>query len=83
MAIETPRINYTGSIRPISLGAGDKSVTVGGESCYPFYTFEGAMPHPPRIAMEVYDMPPTDWPEAAVTPWEVDGEVVTGRLRWW
>ena len=46
MAIETPRINYTGSIRPIVLGAGDKSVTVGGETCYPFYTFEGAMPHP-------------------------------------
>ena len=79
MAIETPRINYTGSIRPIILGAGDKSVTVGGESCYPFYTFEGAMPHPPRIAMEVYDMPPTDWPEAAVTPFK---DVLNDPVAW-
>jgi acetyl-CoA decarbonylase/synthase complex subunit delta len=79
MAIETPRINYTGSIRPIVLGAGDKSVTVGGESCYPFYTFEGAMPHPPRIAMEVYDMPPTDWPEAAVTPFK---DVINDPVAW-
>jgi acetyl-CoA decarbonylase/synthase complex subunit delta len=79
MAIETPRINYTGSIHPIVLGAGDKSVTVGGESCYPFYTFEGAMPHPPRIAMEVYDMPPTDWPEAAVTPFK---DVLNDPVAW-
>ena len=79
MAIETPRISYTGSIRPITLGAGDKSVTVGGESCYPFYTFEGAMPHPPRIAMEVYDMPPTDWPEAAVAPFK---DVLNDPVAW-
>lgn len=79
MAIETPRINYTGSIRPIILGAGDKSVTVGGESCYPFYTFEGAMPHPPRIAMEVYDMPPTEWPAAAVMPFK---DVLNDPVAW-
>jgi len=79
MAIETPRINYTGSIRPITLGAGDKSVTVGGESCYPFYTFEGAMSHPPRIAMEVYDMPPADWPEAAITPFR---DVISDPVAW-
>jgi acetyl-CoA decarbonylase/synthase, CODH/ACS complex subunit delta len=79
MAIETPRINYTGSIRPIVLGAGEKSVTVGGESCYPFYAFEGAMPHPPRIAMEVYDMPPTDWPDAAVTPFK---DVLNDPVAW-
>ncbi len=79
MAIETPHISYTGNIRPITLGAGDKSVTVGGESCYPFYTFEGAMPHPPRIAMEVYDMPPTDWPDAAVAPFK---DVLGDPVAW-
>jgi acetyl-CoA decarbonylase/synthase complex subunit delta len=79
MAIETPRINYTGSIRPIVLGTGDKSVTVGGESCYPFYSFEGAMPNPPRIAMEVYDAPPTDWPETAVAPFR---DVLNDPVAW-
>ncbi|TFG43989.1 MAG: acetyl-CoA synthase, partial [Syntrophobacterales bacterium] len=43
--------SYTGKIREITLGKGKKAVTVGGETCYPFYQFEGAMPNPPRIAM--------------------------------
>ncbi|MFC1914416.1 acetyl-CoA decarbonylase/synthase complex subunit delta, partial [Chloroflexota bacterium] len=46
----------------------DKAITVGGESSYPFYLFEGEMPNLPRIAMEVYDMPPEEWPEAALEP---------------
>ena len=79
MAIETPRINYTGSIRPIILGAGDKSVTVGGETCYPFYIFEGEMPNLPRIAMEVYDAPPVDWPEEALAPYK---DVLNDPVAW-
>jgi acetyl-CoA decarbonylase/synthase complex subunit delta len=79
MAIETPKINYTGRIRPILLGRGDKAVTVGGEGCYPFYTFEGAMPNPPRIAMEVCDTPPTDWPETAVAPFR---DVLDDPVAW-
>ncbi|MEJ5359198.1 MAG: acetyl-CoA decarbonylase/synthase complex subunit delta [Desulfobacterales bacterium] len=60
--------SYSGRIREITLGDGPKAVTVGGESCYPFYQFEGKMPHPPRVAMEVWDMEPEDWPEAALAP---------------
>jgi len=68
MAFEIPKTSYTGRIREIKLGGGDKAVTVGGETCYPFYLFEGEMPHPPRIAMEVWDMPPDDWAAAALEP---------------
>ncbi len=68
MAFEIPRTAYSGKIREIKLGKGDKAVTVGGESAYPFYLFEGEMPNPPRIAMEIYDMPPEDWPAAALEP---------------
>jgi acetyl-CoA decarbonylase/synthase complex subunit delta len=59
--------SYTGGIKEITLGKGDKAVTVGGESCYPFYHFEGDMPNKPVIAMEVWDMEPDDWPEAALS----------------
>lgn len=62
--------SYTGKIREIVLGKGKKTVTVGGESCYPFYQFEGAMPHAPKIAMEVWDMAPEDWPAAAEAPFK-------------
>ena len=68
MAFEIPKMVYTGAIKDIKLGKGDKAVTVGGETAYPFYLFEGEMPHPPRIAMEVYDAPPEEWPEAALEP---------------
>ena len=68
MAFEIPKTAYSGKIREITLGSGDKAVTVGGETSYPFYLFEGEMPRLPRIAMEVWDMPPEDWPEAALEP---------------
>jgi len=68
MAFEIPKTNYTGKIKEIKLGKGDKAVTTGGESAYPFYLFEGEMPHVPKIAMEVYDSPPEEWPEAALEP---------------
>ncbi len=68
MAFEIPKTAYSGKIKEITLGQGDQAVTVGGETAYPFYLFEGEMPHLPRIAMEVYDMPPEEWPEAALEP---------------
>ncbi len=68
MALEIPKTAYSGRIKEIKLGKGDKAVTVGGESSYPFYLFEGEIPNLPKIAMEVYDCPPEEWPEAALEP---------------
>ena len=68
MAFEIPKTLYSGKIREITLGKGDKSVKVGGETAYPFYLFEGEMPNQPRIAMEIYDCPPQEWAEAALEP---------------
>ncbi len=79
MAFEIPKIIYTGKIKEVTLGKGPKAVTVGGETAYPFYLFEGEMPHPPRIAMEVYDVVPDDWPEAALEPFR---DVVNDPVAW-
>jgi len=68
MVLEIPKTAYSGKIKEITLGKGGKAVTVGGETCYPFYLFEGEMPNLPRIAMEVFDCPPEEWPEAALEP---------------
>jgi acetyl-CoA decarbonylase/synthase complex subunit delta len=68
MAFEIPKLDYSGSIKEVTLGGGDKAVTVGGETAYPFHLFEGEMPRRPRIAMEVYDAQPEDWAEAALEP---------------
>ena len=79
MGFQFYKESYTGKIKEITLGKGQKTITVGGESCYPFYQFEGAMPHPPKIAMEVWDMAPEDWADAALAPFK---DVVSDPGAW-
>jgi len=79
LAFEFFKESYTGSIKEITLGKGDNAVTVGGEACYPFYQFEGAMPNKPKIAMEIWDMEPDEWPEAALSPFK---DVVSDPAAW-
>ncbi|NOZ64096.1 MAG: acetyl-CoA decarbonylase/synthase complex subunit delta [Caldiserica bacterium] len=70
MSWEIPKIQYKGKIREVTLGTGEKAVTVGGESCYPFHDFEGEIPSPPVIAYEIWDHAPQNWPEAVRKPYE-------------
>ncbi|MFH0768675.1 MAG: acetyl-CoA decarbonylase/synthase complex subunit delta [Chloroflexota bacterium] len=79
MAFEIPKTSYSGKIKEVTLGKGGKAVVVGGETAYPFYLFEGKMPHPPRIAMEVWDCSPDEWPEAALEPF---AEVTKDPVAW-
>jgi acetyl-CoA decarbonylase/synthase complex subunit delta len=79
LAFEFFKESYSGNIKEITLGKGDKAVTVGGEACYPFYQFEGAMPNKPKIAMEIWDMEPEDWAEAALSPFK---DVVSDPAAW-
>jgi acetyl-CoA decarbonylase/synthase complex subunit delta len=79
MAFAIPTITYSGKIKEVTLGQGALAVTVGGETCYPFYTFEGAMPRIPRIAFEVWDYAPEDWPDWAVEPYR---DVISDPVAW-
>jgi acetyl-CoA decarbonylase/synthase complex subunit delta len=79
MAFAIPKIEYTGKIKTITLGKGEKAVAVGGEESYPFHLFEGAMPNLPKIAIEVYDTPPEEWSEVALEPYK---DVVGDPVAW-
>ena len=79
MAFDIFKESYAGGIREISIGKGDKAVTVGGETSYPFYLFEGEMPNKPKIAMEVWDMEPDEWPESAIAPFK---DVISDPAAW-
>ncbi len=75
MEIPDIRKKWAARIYTVTIGAGKESggtrtstVTVGGETTLPFYFFEGEMPHPPVVAMEVWDIPPEDWPESLKEP---------------
>jgi acetyl-CoA decarbonylase/synthase complex subunit delta len=79
VGFEIKKESYSGGIKEISIGKGDKAITVGGETCYPFYTFEGDMPNKPIIAMEIWDIAPDDWPEPVVAPFK---EVLADPAAW-
>ncbi|MEM3054194.1 MAG: CO dehydrogenase/acetyl-CoA synthase subunit delta [Candidatus Bathyarchaeia archaeon] len=58
-----PVETYPGKVVEVKLGAkkGEggtrgKSIIIGGETTPAFYTFEGLTPHPPVIALDVFDM---------------------------
>lgn len=63
MPIEIPKVAYSGKIKKITIGQGPNSITLGGETSYPFHLFEGEVPNPPKIAMQVLDTEPEGWPE--------------------
>ncbi len=79
MGFDTYKESYSGAIKEIVIGKGDKAVTVGGETCYPFYQFEGKMPNRPKVAMEVWDMEPDEWPAAALSPVK---DVISDPAAW-
>ncbi|MBN2033381.1 MAG: acetyl-CoA decarbonylase/synthase complex subunit delta [Deltaproteobacteria bacterium] len=71
MAFQIPKQPYSGKIGTTTIGTGDRAVTLGGADSYPFYLFEGSMPNPPKIAMEIWDYDPSkEWPAAVVEPFK-------------
>lgn len=80
MTFQVPRQPYSGKIGRTTLGAGERAVTLGGADAYPFYFFEGSLPNPPKIGMEVWDCDPSDdWPAALVAPFE---DVIASPEAW-
>jgi len=84
--IEIPKEKWGGKVREVTLGATAanggtraKTVTVGGETTLPFLHFEGEIPRPPAVAIEVQDRKPGDWPAVLLEAW---GDV-TGDLTAW
>jgi acetyl-CoA decarbonylase/synthase complex subunit delta len=70
VGFELTKESYAGGIKAITIGNGDNALTIGGQTCYPFYQFEGEMPGKPIVAMEIWDMEPEEWPAAAMAPFK-------------
>jgi len=79
VGFELKKESYSGGIKAISIGSGDSAITVGGQTCYPFHTFEGEMPNKPVIAMEIWDIVPEDWPEPVMAHFK---DVVSDPAAW-
>src|SRR3990170_4676265 len=78
MAFTIPKENYNGKVYEVELGVGERAIKIGGESTLPFLSFEGEMPNRPSIAIEIQDLPPSDWPDTVKKVYEkVSGNPVT------
>ena len=76
--MEDVKIKYTGKIREVEMGTGEKAVKAGGQACYKFHQFEGEIPHSPVISYEVWDNSP-QWPEACKEPYK---DVIADPVDW-
>lgn len=85
MAVEKLKEKYQSRVGEVVLGATreqggtrSRTITIGGDSTLPFLHFEGEMPNPPVIAMEVSDVVP-DWNEYVKKPF---AEVLDNPAAW-
>lgn len=54
---------YSGRIHPVTVGTGENAIVLGGNNVLPFYSFDGAVDHPPKIGVEISDAAGSwDWP---------------------
>jgi len=86
MEIPDVRESFPQAIYTVRLGATSKEggtrtsvVTVGGERALPFHHFDGEIPNPPVVAMEVWDIPPEDWPAPVREPFS---DVLSSPSEW-
>jgi len=80
MEYRAPIESYSGVVREITIGKGEKALKIGGENILPFHFFdEGSLPNSPIFALEVWDMEPTDWPEWLLEPFK---DVVSDPIKW-
>ena len=55
---------FSGKINAVTLGTGDKAIVIGGQNVLPFYTFDAAIEHAPKIGIEISD---------AAAAWDLPG----------
>lgn len=83
---EIVKESWSGKVREVTIGATkeqggtrSKVVTIGGETAMPYLHFEGEIPHPPVIAIEIQSRRPDDWSPLLYQTW---GDVMDDPAKW-
>ena len=86
MPVPNAAEKWSGKINTVTIGATSadggtrgRTVTIGGQKGIPFLGFEGEVPNPPLIAVEVMDIAPQDWPAPLA---DVYGDVWSDPAAW-
>lgn len=70
---------YTGAIRQTVLGGEASGIKVGGANTLPFHLFEGTMGNAPKIAFDVLDVKPEEWPDSLARHYQ---DVLDNPVAW-
>jgi len=86
MTIELHKEKSAGAVRTVTIGATKdqggtraRTLTLGGETALPFLDFEGTLPNPPALAIEIRDRKPDDWSPLLYQAW---GEAMQDPADW-
>ncbi|MDR4505479.1 MAG: CO dehydrogenase/acetyl-CoA synthase subunit delta [Candidatus Scalindua sp.] len=86
MQIASVEEKWAGAVKKVTIGATkeeggtrERVVTIGGAKSIPFMDFDGDQGNRPVIAMDVYDVPPEDWPEPLLRNFQ---DVVSDPALW-
>ncbi len=86
MQIANVTEKWTGAVKEVTIGATKdeggsrgKAMTVGGAKSIPFMDFDGDQGKRIAVAMDVYDIPPEDWPEPLLKNY---ADVVNDPAAW-
>ncbi|MFA5004665.1 MAG: acetyl-CoA decarbonylase/synthase complex subunit delta [Candidatus Omnitrophota bacterium] len=60
-------------------GSRVQAIHIGGQNTLPLLFKEGQIPNPPKIAFEVWDMAPSEWPDELLRAW---GKVINDPFKW-
>jgi len=79
LALDLYREKYSGKISEVVIGLGRGAVKIGGQTCMPFYNWEGETPNPPQIAFGIWDADTEKWPEPLKEPYQ---DVLNDPAKW-
>lgn len=61
MAYKKTAKKYSGKISQVTVGTGEKAITLGGKNVLPFYKFDGDAGNKPKVGIEIMDESPSEW----------------------
>jgi len=79
MEYKAPLESYTGRVKEVIIGSGQKAVRVGGQNILPLHYFEGAAANRPVVALEVDDIGAAGWAGHVAGPFR---DVVHDPVKW-
>jgi acetyl-CoA decarbonylase/synthase complex subunit delta len=86
MAVEFLQEKWSGEIAVVTIGATKEEggsrenvIKVGGQKTLPLLFNEGAIPHKPQIAYEIWDITPSEWPQELMRSY---GDALKDPIAW-